>query len=212
MSADLTLVMVILPVVAILSGWYVYAGVFGGMCGDATAARARRSPPGAFLLFLAFTGIMAGAWNNILFLLASPFSMRSLVSQNVGLEAADRQQFLFIILPRAIDLIWFVVAIALVYGQRHALREWLADWGCKPHGWRWLVLLGVPISLLQGLFSLGNLLAQTLIQLVSWDISTSQMTIVVWQVAINLLVAGVIMAVYTWLFRGKTDAISHEEI
>jgi len=201
MSADLTLVMVILPVVAILSGWYVYAGVFGGMCGDAMTARARRSQPGAFLLFLILTGIMAGAWNNVLFLLAAPFSIWTFFSHEAWPESGYKQQLLLIILPRVIDMIWFIVAIVLVSLRRQALRKWLAEWGCALSGWRWWVLLGTLISLLQGLLSLGNLLGQTLIQMIPWDVTATTATIVAWQVIVNLLVAGILVALYGWLFR-----------
>ena len=202
MNANLISMLVIFPVTAILSGWYVYAGFFGGMCGDATAARARRVQPAAFLLFLVFTGIMAGAWNNILLLLGAPFSTWSFFSQEAWPETSYKQQLLLIILPRVIDMIWFIVAIVLVSLRRQALREWLAEWGCPLSGWRWWVLLGTLASLLQGFFSLGNLLGQMLIQqIIPWDVTTTIVTIVTWQVIVNLLVAGVLVVLYRWLFR-----------
>lgn len=209
-----TILYAVLPaIIAILSGWYVYEALFGGLCGNTTEnARIRPRKPGAFVLFLTLTALMTLAWNNILFLLGAPYSLWNFSVQG-GLSAqANTQQFLLIVLPRILDIIWLLAAIALVYWRRTALREWLAGRGCHLSGWCWWVLLGVPVSLLQALFSQGNMLARMIIDIVHWDVSTTFMTIVAWQVAANLLVAGILVALYWWLFREGADATPNDEI
>jgi len=210
-----TILYAILPaMVAVLCGWVVYAALFGGLCGNTTEnARSRARKPGAFLLFLALTALMTLAWNNILFLLGAPYSLWNF-SVQVGLSTQDdTQQFLLLVLQLILDIIWFLAAIALVYWRRAALQKWLADRGCHLSGWRWWVLLGVPVSLLQMLFSQGNTLARMILDLVHWDVSTPLATLVVaWQVAANLLVAGILVVLYWRLFREGADATPNDEI
>ena len=199
---EILLYMVLPVIVVLLSGWYVYAALFGGMCEDATEAVARRFRKGeAFLLFLALTALMTISWNNILSLLGSPFSLWNFSNQEIWSAAARKQQFFQIIFPRIFDLLWLLGAIGLVYRTQPALEALLARCGCRLHGWRWWVALGVPISLLQMLFSQGNLLTQMVISLVQWDVTTSNMTIIGWQVVGNLLMAGILLVLYRWLLR-----------
>ncbi len=198
-----TFLYMVLPVIVVLlSGWYVYAGLFGGMCEDATEAVAHRFRKGeAFLLFLVLTALMTISWNNILLLLGSPFSLWNFSTQEIWSAAARKQQFFQIIFPRIFDLLWLLVAIGLVYRTQTALEMLLARCGCRLHGWRWWVALGVPISLLQMLFSQGNLLTRMVISLVQWDVTASNMTIIGWQMVGNLLVAGILLVLYRWLLR-----------
>ncbi len=207
------LLYVVLPVIVVLlSGWYVYAALFGGMCEDATEAMSRRTRKGeAFLLFLVLTALMTISWNNILSLLGSPFSLWNFSTQEIWSAAARKQQFFQIIFPRIFDLIWLLAAIGLVYRVRTALEALLARCGCRLHGWRWWAALGVPISLLQMLFSQGNLLARMVISLVQWDATASNMTIIAWQVVGNLLVAGILLVLYWWLFRQPQQDANPEE-
>ena len=198
-----TFLYMVLPVIVVLlSGWYVYAGLFGGMCEDATETVAHRFRKGeAFLLFLVLTALMTISWNNILLLLGSPFSLWNFSTQEIWSAAARKQQFFQIIFPRIFDLLWLLVAIGLVYRTQTALEMLLARCGCRLHGWRWWVALGVPISLLQMLFSQGNLLTRMVISLVQWDVTASNMTIIGWQMVGNLLVAGILLVLYRWLLR-----------
>ncbi len=183
----------------VAGGWLVFVCVFQKRREDADNVVRPRNVL-TFVIFLISTAIVANSWFNILMLLGAPFSLWNYIVSDTAFGTQKSQQLAFIVLPRIGDIIWLVVAVVLVYRVRDELVKMLERWRCRLRGWCWVPFLGVLISLLQSLLSIGNLLARMTMNFVNWEATTPFVAFIAWQLGANFLVAIIVVTLYwKWL-------------
>ena len=197
--SDTILFLVLELMTLVVGGWLVFVCVFQKGRDDADNVMRPRNVV-TFIVFLILTALVANSWLNIVMLLGAPFSLWNYLVSDTAFGVQKSQQLAIVVFPRILDIFWLMVAIVLVYRIRDEVGGMLDRWRCRPRGWCWVAFLGVLISLLQSLLSIGNLLARMAMNFVNWEATTPFIVFIAWHLGANFLVAIIaVMLYWKWL-------------